>query len=60
MISEDTTAGTPQSTDGESDSAQPRLGQQQRRRPTHDHGGRYWRFAAMIATSMVAMFALTT
>ncbi|HUP76553.1 MAG TPA: hypothetical protein VM282_26190, partial [Acidimicrobiales bacterium] len=23
------------------------------------HGGKYWRFAAMIATSMTAMFALT-
>jgi hypothetical protein len=61
MLSEATTDVTAQSPDGESDSAQPDAGSSNDggRGGRHDHGGRYWRFAAMIATSMAAMFALT-
>lgn len=61
MISADITDVTPQCTDVESGSAQPDSGSSNDggRGRRHDHGARYWRFAAMIATSMAAMFALT-
>lgn len=54
------TRDEPMSPDAEVDSEQG-VGDESGGPPTSGgaHGGRYWRFAAMIATSMTAMFALT-
>jgi hypothetical protein len=61
MIGEDARDAKPQSSESESNPAPSESGSidDGGRGGGHAHGGKYWRFAAMIATSMAAMFALT-
>lgn len=60
MISDETSHVKLQSNERESGSPRPDSGTSvDDGGGRHDRGGRYWRFAAMIATSMTAMFALT-
>lgn len=61
MTSEDTTDVEQQRHERESDRARPDSGRSDDGGSGggHGHGSRYWRFAAMITTSMAAMFALT-